>query len=344
MPQKHAFGAPLALTLALVAAVGNVRPVAAQPGATLVDSRLANVPTVVIGVTVSIWPAIVAKEKGFFGEQGLDIDFIDSGASARSIQQVAAGSAEIGSSSMVDTVRAIGAGAAVRVFLNSLAVGTHSLIAGKSIKTVTDLKGKRVMTGGPGDITNLWWQAVAKHFGLDPAKDVELLFSGSTAARMSALYAGAIEATVLSTPQSFKAIQDGWTDLGPVAPYLGEFPMMIWQVNARWAEKNEKLVLAFIRAHNKAVRYLIDPAHKMEAAEMLAKASRASLDDALRTWDTCMQVKAFVADGSIADQAVERVRDTLLSSGELKPPLLPASAYYDDRYVNAVAKENGGMR
>jgi NitT/TauT family transport system substrate-binding protein len=334
----------LALTFALVAPIGNVRPASAQPNASLTNSRLTNVPTVVIGVSVSIWPAIVAKEKGFFAEQGLDIDFIDSGASARSIQQVAAGSAEIGSSSMVDTVRAIGAGAAVKVFLNSLAVGTHSLIAGKSIKTVMELKGKRVMTGGPGDITNLWWQAVAKHFGLDPSKDVELLFSGSTAARMSALYAGGIEATVLSTPQSFKAIQDGWTDLGPVAPYLGEFPMMIWQVNARWAENNEKLVLAFIRAHNKAVRYLSDPAHKMEVSEMLAKVSRSSLDDALKTWDVCMQVKAFVADGSIVDKAVERVRDTLLSSGELKPPPLPASAYYDDRYVNAVAKENGGIR
>jgi ABC-type nitrate/sulfonate/bicarbonate transport system substrate-binding protein len=339
MRQGHSFHGPaLALMLALAAPVEDMRPALAQA------DRLTNVPTVVIGVSVSIWPAIVAKEKGFFAEQGLDIDFIDSGASARSIQQVAAGSAEIGSSSMVDTVRAIGAGAAVKVFLNSLAVGTHSLIAGKSIKSVMELKGKRVMTGGSSDITNLWWQAVAKHFGLDPSKDVELFFSGSTAARMSALYAGGIDATVLSTPQSFKAIQDGWTDLGLVAPYLGEFPMMIWHVNARWAEKNEKLVLAFARAHNKAVRYLIDPAHKVEVSEMLARASRASLDDALKTWDACMQVKAFVADGSITDQAVERVRDTLLTGGELKPPPLPASAYYDDRYVNAVAKENGGMR
>jgi NitT/TauT family transport system substrate-binding protein len=316
------------------------RTAAAQSG----PAKLADVPTVVIGVTVSIWPAIVAREKGFFAAQGLDIDFIDSGASARSIQQVAAGSAAIGSSSMVDTVRAIGAGAAVKVFLNSLAVGTHSLIAAKSIKSVPELKGKRVMTGGAGDITNLWWQALARHFGLDAAKDVELLFSGSTAARLSALYAGAVEATVLSTPQSFKAIEDGWTDLGPVAPYLGEFPMMIWQVNARWAEQNRNLVLAFIRAHNEAVRYLGDPAHKSEVAQMLAKASRSNLDDALKTWDLCMQVKAFVPHGSIADKAVVRARDTLLGSGDLKPPPQPVSAYYDAQYLNAVAKESGGMR
>ena len=188
---------------------------------------------VVISVTVSIWPAIVADKKGYFKDEGLDFDFINSGASTRSVQQVAAGSAPIGSSSMVDTMRAIDKGAKVKVFLNSLAVGTHSLIGQKTIKSVKDLKGKRVMTGGVGDITNLWWIAMAKANGLDPEKDVELLFSGATSARLAALVAGAVDATMLSTPQSFQAVQNGYSDLGPVAPYLGEFPMMIWNVRFR---------------------------------------------------------------------------------------------------------------
>jgi len=292
----------------------------------------------IIGISVSIWPAIVADEKGFFAAEGLKVDFISAGASARSLQQVAAGSAEVGSSSMVDTIRGIGGGANVKIFLNSLAVGTHSLIGAKNIKTVADLRGKKVMTGGPGDITNLWWAAVAKHFGLDPAKDVDLMFSGSTAARLAALVAGAIDATVLSTPQSFKAIEDGWTDLGPVAPYLGEFPMMIWHVNEAWARANQKQLTAFIRAHNKAVRYMSDPANKVEVSEMLAKASKSSVDDALKTWDVCMQIKAFVADGSITDAAVERVRDTLIASGDLKGAARPPAAYYDGEFVKAVAR------
>jgi ABC-type nitrate/sulfonate/bicarbonate transport system substrate-binding protein len=297
-----------------------------------------TVTAAIIGISVSIWPAIVADEKGFFADEGLRVDFISAGASTRSLQQVAAGSADIGSSSMVDSIRAIGAGANVKIFLNSLAVGTHSLIAAKSVKTVADLRGKRVMTGGPGDITNLWWGAVARHFGLDPAKDVDLMFSGATTARLAALMAGAIDATVLSTPQSFKAIQDGWTDLGPVAPYLGEFPMMIWHVNENWARANEKQLTAFIRAHNKAVRYMTDPAHKTEVSQMLARVSHSDLDDALKTWDVCMQIKAFVEDGSITDAAVERVRDTLLTSGDLKGAAQPPATYYEGQFVKAVAK------
>jgi NitT/TauT family transport system substrate-binding protein len=297
-----------------------------------------TVTATIIGVSVSIWPAIVAEQKGFFVDEGVKVDLISAGASTRSLQQVAAGSAEIGSSSMVDTIRAIGAGAKVKIFLNSLAIGTHSLIAAKTIKTVGDLRGKRIMTGGPGDITNLWWGATARHFGLDPVKDVDLMFSGSTTARLAALYAGAIDASVLSTPQSFQAVQDGFTDLGPVAPYLGEFPMMIWHVNESWAHANETQVAAFIRAHNRAVRYMSDPAHKVEAAEMLARASKSSVEDALKTWDLCMQIKAFVADGSITDAAVMRVRDSLIVSGDLKGAPQPPSAYYDGSFARSVAK------
>jgi ABC-type nitrate/sulfonate/bicarbonate transport system substrate-binding protein len=320
---------PLAVAIAIMCLA------AAEPAAAQARTALS---AVVIGVSVSIWPAIVADKKGFFTEEGLDFDLISSGSSTRSLQQVAAGSAPIGSSSMVDSVRAISGGANVKIFLNSLAVGTHSLVAAKNIRSVPDLKGKRVMTGGQGDITNLWWYAVARHFKLDPSRDVELLFSGSSAARTAALLGGAIDASVLSTPQSFKAIEDGFTDLGPVAPYLGEFPMMIWHVNANWARTNDKALAAFIRAHNKAVRYLSEPAHRHEVSEMLAKASGSGIEDAVKTWDLCMQISAFVADGSITDAAILRVRDTLLQSGDLKPPAMSPDAYYDSRFVAAAAK------
>jgi NitT/TauT family transport system substrate-binding protein len=316
------------LALAALLAVGIAAPDAAFAQGTPLSA-------VVISVSVTIWPAIVADKKGFFKDEGLDFDFINSGSSTRSAQQVAAGSAPIGSSSMVDTMRAIDKGAGIRIFLNSLAVGTHSLIGQKTIHSVKELKGKRVMTGGTGDITNLWWFAMARANGLDPEKDVELLYSGATTARLAALVAGAVDATMLSTPQSFQAVQNGYSDLGPVAPFLGEFPMMIWHVNKAWAKEHEKEMLAFIRAHNKAVRYMSDPAHKQEVSQLLAEASHSKLDDALKTWDLCMKVKAFVPDGAVSDEATERVRDTLLKTGDLKNKGEPG-AYVDHRFANAV--------
>src|ERR1700743_3250342 len=189
--------------LAITALLACPAPLRAEPA-------LTPMPAVVISVSVTIWPAIVADKKGFFKDEGLDFEFINTGSSTRAAQQVAPRSASIVSSSMVDTMRAIDKGANIRVFLNSLAVGTHSLIGQKTIHSVKDLRGKRVMTGGVGDITNLWWMAMAKANGMDGAKDVDLMFSGATTARLAALMAGAVDATMLSTPQSFQAVQDGY--------------------------------------------------------------------------------------------------------------------------------------
>jgi hypothetical protein len=51
-----------------------------------------------------------------------------------------------------------------------------------------------------------------------------------------------------------------------------------------------------------------------------------------------MQIKAFVADGTITDAAVERVRDSLIASGDLKGASQPPSAYYDGSFAQSVAR------
>jgi NitT/TauT family transport system substrate-binding protein len=298
----------------------------------------ADRPTVtagVLGVTSSIWPALVAQEKGYFKEAGIDFELVTTGQSARAAQQVAAGAVNIGCSSMVDAFRAIDGGGGLKVFLNSQAVGTHSLLAAKTIKSVPELKGKRVMTGGQKDVTNLWWQAMAQHFGLDPVNDVELLYSGSSGARLAALIAGGVDATVLSPPQSFRAAAEGYTDLGPVATYTGEFPMMVWHANVGWAQSHEKEMQAFVAAHNRAAIYINDQKNREEAAAILAKASNSSLEDALETWDISAKVNAYVDNGAISDQAVKRVIETLVSDGDLKTPVKPAAAFVDERYMRA---------
>ena len=210
-------------------------------------------------------------------------------------------------------MRAIDKGAKVKVFLNSLAVGTHSLIGAKGIKSVKELKGKRVMTGGVGDITNLWWIAMAKANGLDPAEGrrAAVLRRHFGAARRAGRRRGRRHHAVDAAELPGGAERLCRSRPGRAVPR--RIPDDDLARQRGLGEGHEKELLAFIRAHNKAVRYMSDPAHRQEVSQMLADASKSSLDDALKTWDVCMQVKAFVADGGISDGATERVRDTLLA-------------------------------
>jgi NitT/TauT family transport system substrate-binding protein len=288
-----------------------------------------------LGFSATMWPLIVARERGFFTEAGIEVDVIQSGSSAKAAQQTASGSVHIGNSSTFDAFRAIDGGANLKIFLSSQAVATHMLFAGKSVKSIRDLKGKRVITGGPKDITNLWWEATARNFGLHPRNDVELIFAGATSARYAALIAGGVDAAVLAVPQTFDAQDQGYTNLGFVAPYLGDVPTNVWHVNMQWAKQHEPEVLAFVKANNRGAQFIVDRNNRDVAAQILAKATNTKIDVALRTYDLCVEAKAFQPDGSISAGGLERVRALLDEAGDLQKPLKPIDAFFDGRYIAA---------
>jgi NitT/TauT family transport system substrate-binding protein len=285
--------------------------------------------------TTSNWPGLIGQQKGFFLEEGLDIDWITTGQSAKAAQQVMAGVTPLGSSSTVDTLRAIDGGGDLQIFMNSVANGLHQMIAAKDVKDTKQLKGKRVIVGGQKDITALWWYAMAKKNDLDPKKDVDVIFAGSTANRVAALMSGGVQGAVLSPPASFQAVEQGYTDLGPMAGYLGELPIVIYHVNKTWAAKNKDKIVAFVRAHNKAVRYMLDPKNRQEVSEILAKHTNTTVSDALKTYDLSMKVKGYVGDGVVTQDGLKRAIDMLVADGDLKTPVKPNATFFDPQYLEA---------
>jgi ABC-type nitrate/sulfonate/bicarbonate transport system substrate-binding protein len=111
--------------------------------------------------------------------------------------------------------------------------------------------------------------------------------------------------------------------------------MMIYHVNRTWAKNNRDKVEVFVKAHNKAAKYMLDPKNKQEVCEILAKVSNTSIQDALRTYDVVMKVNGIVADGSISASTVMRVLNTLAADGDLKTPLKSPSTFFDPQYVEA---------
>jgi NitT/TauT family transport system substrate-binding protein len=295
-----------------------------------------SLPTVKVSYVnqdATCWATLVALDKGFFEAEGIKVEWIRAGQSAKALQMLAARATDIGNSSVVDAFRAIESGAQIVSFLNAMDAGLHWMIGAKSIKNVKDLKGKRVITGGQGDITNLWWNAMARHHGLDGQRDTQVLFAGSTMNRMAALVAGGVEAAVISPPQSFKLLEEGYADLGPIAPYLGSLPMMTFSVNRDSTKANAKAITAFVRAHNKASAFLL--ANRQEASEILAKAGGTQVDEALKTWDIAAKVKAYRSDGQITEEGLKNAIAALAAAGDIKDPKRPTSFYYDGSFVKA---------
>ncbi|MDE2383832.1 MAG: ABC transporter substrate-binding protein [Alphaproteobacteria bacterium] len=120
-------------------------------------------------------PIIIAREKGFFAEQGLDVDVVPPADPSDPPKMVAAGKADIGISyepqlhMLADGgLPIVRVGTLVSSPLNCLLVRDDG-----SVKTIADLKGKKVGDSLPG-FEEALLSTMLKHNGLE-MKDVEVV-------------------------------------------------------------------------------------------------------------------------------------------------------------------------
>ena len=302
----------------------------------------ADKPTVTLGLVAYLsefWPALVAQKMGYFDDAGIKVDIVTTGASSKSVQMASLGAIHIGSSGVIDPVRAMDGGAQVKVIASGVINSTTMLFARPEIKSIEALKGKRVIVGGSKDITAVWWEAMAHKFNLDPVKDVELLYAGATPDRFAALVAGGVDAASLSTPAAFAAEARGFNNLGLFAPYTPNLPYIGYYANEQWAKANRPAVVAFVKGLQRGTAFIYDPKNREAAARILADATKVDQAIALQTYDLIIKIKAFAPDAGFTDAGINAIQKVLIDAGDVKPPMKPVSAIYDDSYVKeATAK------
>jgi NitT/TauT family transport system substrate-binding protein len=275
------------------------------------------------------WAEFVADAKGFFKQEGLEVETIATRSSAKAIQQLAGGSVQLASSGMPDHLRGIEQGAPTKMFLNQIGTPPYTIYGKASIKSVKDLKGKTVIIGGPKDITRHYVETLFKKDGLEPGS-YDYIYAGSTSNRFAALQSGGVDAAILLPPFTFKAKQLGFTDLGNVQTVLSDFPFTVYSYNTDWAKTHRKELVGFTAALMKGKEWLYDLKNRKEAAEILSKAAKFSMEDSLANYDFFIKdTKAIARNGAVSETSYKQTMDVLIGWGDMKAPVPPYSHFYD---------------
>ena len=240
---------------------------------------------IVGGFNAFTWPAAIAVSKGFYAARGLDAEIIFMPSSPGMLQQLAAGSLDIaGSAGLVDPVRLVARNAPIALGRIELRVSPYDLVAKASFTRIADLKGKNVAIGSRSDITWILIEKMLGSAGLKP-NDVEMMYSGSTVSRYSALKAGAFDATFLAPPLNFIARGEGFHSLGIAGDFAKDLPFTGSIVNRTWAAAHMEAAKSFFAANDAAEDWLHDPAHRDEAIKILIEKSKSNAEDASRSYD-----------------------------------------------------------
>lgn len=330
--QRRVWGAVLAATLALSAAGASAAPR---------ESAAAEPEKITVGVVVKVsimWPLYVAEEKGFFRKRGLTADIVSTGGSAKGVQQLAAGALQIDEGGLPDLIRAIQGGAPAKIVVLEMKAAPYRVFAQKQIKSVPQLKGKKIMIGGSKDVTRIYVEAMLKAHGLK-ASDYDYFYAGSSANRFAALQSGGVDATILPPPFDFQSEALGFTDLGTTQSYLKDFPFDAYAVNTNWAKERRQTAVGFVAGFLEGARWLYNEANKGEAVAILTKFTETNRDIGNMTYDLFMKkIDAFSRDGKLSRQGYERLMEALVELGDMEKPIPPMERFFDYSYIDASAR------
>jgi len=212
------------------------------------ETSLRAVYNAVSGVMAPIW---VADEGGLFAKHGVNVD-LKYLAATTAVQGMVGGGEEVG---LVGNqgIDAKLEGADLIYIASGLPTFVFQIYARPEIKSIADLKGKVVAVTQPAASTDYAMRIVLKRNGLEPDKDVKILYAQDIAAVFTTVNAGNAYAGIMSAPTSIKAKAAGLEPIVNVTELKIPFLFTgILSSSKLVREKNEALT-RFLRGYIEAM-------------------------------------------------------------------------------------------
>ena len=223
--------------------------IAAAPG----FAQLKKIRFSTTGISVSELPFKVAQLKGFWREEGLDVEMILI-RGAVGMQALLGGSVDYMSASG-STIAAALRGLPVKLVFISSSKPQFELISQPQIKSVQDLKGKVVGISSRGGSNDLMLQMILQKNGLAPNKDVTTIIVGAQEESVIALRTGRIAAALITPPRNFMLQRDGFNRIAYSGDYMPTYANGGIGVTDEKIKANPAEVLALVRGTIKGLQF-----------------------------------------------------------------------------------------
>ncbi|OGP28297.1 MAG: hypothetical protein A2038_01480 [Deltaproteobacteria bacterium GWA2_57_13] len=169
-------------------------------------------PQVMIGIgpgTLGHIPLVLAKEKGFFQDEGVRLELIQIKAGLNVPAMIEGGLDYSGIIGIPINAALQGMKFKVLMVNSSLAM---DLVVQPDIKSVQELRGKRLAIDSFGVYSHTLAEEILRRHGVNP-RDVTFTAMGSTPLRLAALQSKSVQATMLGVPHNLLAEESGFTRL-----------------------------------------------------------------------------------------------------------------------------------
>jgi ABC-type nitrate/sulfonate/bicarbonate transport system substrate-binding protein len=248
----------------------------------------------------------VADAFGYFKDENLTVELVRFEGGVGSLRASASGGITLAGTSAEPVIDGIANGAEVKIVYSYAPNVDVSFVVGPGIKTLADLKGKKMGVQEPGGFADVMTRIVLKKAGLDPAKDVTFIQT-TTAGRVQQLTAGATDTAVLHIDQT-KTVQKAnpsITTLVNMWEILSDYQYSVYVAPTSAIKDDAATLECTIRALMRANRAMYDPANKQKVVDLAVKEGKIDAAIAADTFDLLIKAKAWPQNEGVPKANVE---------------------------------------
>jgi len=295
-------------------------------------SKLAPVRIAYVSRSILDMPYVIARDRGFFREEGLDVEFIFMKA-IQTVQALLAGGVDFGTATGTAISAAVN-GADVRVVFALTDKPSFDMIAQSNIANLQQMRGKKLGISAPGSLTEILARQILLVNKI-PLDQVTMLPLGTSDVTYVALKAGTIDATMLQVPQNLIAQEEGYRKIASGADVYRAVQGGLTTTKTVISERPE-VVTRVIRATQKALRLIRND--KKFAVDFI-KGPFLDLGKerdkyTARVYDTALQ---FYLQSGVVDEKLQR--DMIATAAQRVKPKdpVPPERVFDFSFAQKVA-------
>lgn len=193
-------------------------------------------------------PVFVAEEHGIFTRYGLTIEYKKMGTVDKATSAVVDGEADLAITPPEGAVSNFVNGGALRVIASNANRLPMSLVARPSIRSIRELKGKKIGTSSLTEGTAIYTQMLLSKEGLQYPGDYEFELAGIHTKRWEALQAGEIDCAPQPAPWNFLAERQGFNLIGEINDIIPEIVFAAVIGRKSWLDAHGDVVVRFLQA------------------------------------------------------------------------------------------------
>ena len=288
-------------------------------------------------VTHSVFyaPQYVALEKGFFKDEGLDIELILTSGADNVMAAVLSGDANIGLSGSEATIYVYNKGEKdyIKTFAQLTQKDGSFLISRKNIKnfTVNDLKGKYVIGGRQGGMPEMTLEYILKEKNIDPKKDLTIDTSIQFASMAGAFIGGTGDFVALFEPLATQVVNEGYGyKVAQLGTLTDNVPYTAYNARTSYINNNKDTIEKFTKAVQRGLDFVNNNDSSTIAKTIMNQFPDSSYNDIKNAVESYKKNNTWPKETTFTKESFDHLQDIVIKAGFLDKKVSYKDLIYEE--------------